>query len=316
MLCLVAGLGDLSVRKGHFCGFYMASEEIRSQCVERKRGRDQLEGRPDRWDLVGRRVRKEFPGNGVFFGRIVRFKRGGLYLVEYEDGDREDLEYAEVCEVLVDGDGAGGAGASAGDSTARKQLSSRSVVKGKGGNVPGGADGADRCEDSSAVSKLSSADVESDADSSSDSSASELAQLSPLPLPPSSGDIGVPEESISYLFSVYNFLRSFSYRLFLSPFTLDEFVGSLNCLSQNSLLDAVHVSLMRALKRDFEMDCHDGGIFELTSKSLRYFLNLSALLSGVCVTDSLFFPQALGLELAGYTDLAGFCGRVSSDNGV
>ncbi|CAN6292886.1 unnamed protein product [Urochloa humidicola] len=73
-----------------------------------------------------------------------------------------------------------------------------------------------------------------------------------LEFPPSSGDIDVPEESITYLFAVYNFLRSFSVQLFLSPFGLDDFVAAINCTVQNNLLDAVHVSLLQALRRHLE----------------------------------------------------------------
>ncbi|CAK8535332.1 unnamed protein product [Lathyrus sativus] len=89
-----------------------------------------------------------------------------------------------------------------------------------------------------------------------------------LQLPPSSKTIGVPENYVSHLFSVYAFLRSFSFRLFLSPFTLDEFVGALNCCVSNALLDAVHVSLMRALKRHLEYLSAEGS--KIASKYLRY----------------------------------------------
>lgn len=68
-------------------------------------------------------------------------------------------------------------------------------------------------------------------------------------LPPSSSDLGVPEESVPNLLYVYNSLRSFSRLLFLSPFGLNDFVGALNCKSANSLLDAVHVKLLQALRR-------------------------------------------------------------------
>ncbi|KAM0837251.1 hypothetical protein ACQ4PT_061790 [Festuca glaucescens] len=87
-------------------------------------------------------------------------------------------------------------------------------------------------------------------------------------LPPSSADIAVPEESISHLFSVYNFLRSFNVQLFLSPFGLDDFVASINCTVQNTILDAVHVSLLRALRRHLETKSSRGS--ELASNCLKY----------------------------------------------
>ncbi|KAJ6809142.1 DDT domain-containing protein PTM [Iris pallida] len=87
-------------------------------------------------------------------------------------------------------------------------------------------------------------------------------------LPPSSRDLDVPEESVSYLFSVYNFLRSFSLQLYLSPFGLHELVGCLNCTVQNSLLDAVHLSLMRVLRRHLQSLSFDGS--EIASKCLRH----------------------------------------------
>lgn len=96
----------------------------------------------------------------------------------------------------------------------------------------------------------------------------EVPLVPPPDLPSSSGNVGVPEEAISYLFSVYTFLRKFSIQLYLSPFKLDDFVGSLNCLSSNTLIDAVHLSLMRALKRHLEMLSSDGA--KLSLRCLRY----------------------------------------------
>ncbi|XP_077235886.1 DDT domain-containing protein PTM-like [Tasmannia lanceolata] len=204
-------------------------------------------------DLVGSFVKKEFPGNGVFLGKVVNYNRG-LYRIKYEDGDSEDLNYREICDILT-----------------TEEIDS--VAKGKLEELILG-DGLDRVEDSSIVSKLSSDDqFKGDADSSSDSCesvrvlASKSPQLLPLQLPKSSGNVGVPEESIAYLFSVYNFLRSFSYRLFLSPFGFDDFVGSVKCDKQNSLLDAVHVCLLRALRRHLEVLSSDGA--ELAVKCLR-----------------------------------------------
>ncbi|KAF8397829.1 hypothetical protein HHK36_016754 [Tetracentron sinense] len=119
--------------------------------------------------------------------------------------------------------------------------------------------------------------LDCDADSSDDSceyvrvqdSCSEIETplIPPPQLPPSSGNIGVPEESVSQLFSVYSFLRTFSIQLYLSPFELDNFVGSLNCVVPNTLLDAIHVALLRALRRHLEMLSSDGS--ELASKCLR-----------------------------------------------
>jgi hypothetical protein len=120
----------------------------------------------------------------------------------------------------------------------------------------------------------SGSDASEDLESSSNSSdsAKELpAEPSPPvqapELPPSSGDIDVPEESVSHLLSVYNFLRSFSVQLFLSPFGLDDFVASINCSGQSTLLDAVHVSLLRALRRHLETKSSDGS--ELASNCLK-----------------------------------------------
>ena len=72
------------------------------------------------------------------------------------------------------------------------------------------------------------------------------------PLPQSSGDLSVPESSVLDLFSVYSFLRRFSNLLFLSPFTLDDFVGALNYKSANTLLDSVHICLLKAARRHLE----------------------------------------------------------------
>ena len=58
---------------------------------------------------------------------------------------------------------------------------------------------------------------------------------------------------ISFLLMI-NFLRSFSVQLFLSPFGLDDFVAvaAISCTVQNNLLDVVHVSLLRAVRRHLE----------------------------------------------------------------
>ncbi|KAI5079854.1 hypothetical protein GOP47_0005333 [Adiantum capillus-veneris] len=56
-------------------------------------------------DLQGRRVRKAFPGYGFFEGKITFFNPvEGFYKVEYEDGDREDMELHEVQQFLLEND--------------------------------------------------------------------------------------------------------------------------------------------------------------------------------------------------------------------
>ncbi|XP_008813114.2 DDT domain-containing protein PTM-like [Phoenix dactylifera] len=228
--------------------------------------------------LVGSYVGKNVSGARTFLlGKVSSYDGGRRkYGVVYEDGHREDLEHQQVSKILMVHDG----GSSVKPSCMKRKLDQLASL-GSGdlkmppntrsrNNAPEVSDGAE----TSSVSRLGS-NLSDDADSSSDSCDCARApasvpsmEIQMLPLPPSSGDIAVPEEAISYLFSVYNFLRSFSVRLFLSPFGLDDFVRSLNFNGQNSLLDAIHVSLMRALRRQLQMLSSEGS--ELASKCLRH----------------------------------------------
>ncbi|XP_010278256.1 PREDICTED: DDT domain-containing protein PTM-like [Nelumbo nucifera] len=320
----------------------MESEEVVSEDRVRKRikmgigdeGVDRTEGLDSRGRvettakaLVGRYVMKEFAANGVFLGKLVSCG-SGLYRVDYENGDFEDMECTELRDfLLAEGDFDEELIArkvkldkliSTCDSkTPHEKIQHQTVVS---------ANSFERSE-APCVSRLSTelescfqkgpesggVQVDGDADSSTDSceyiriQESLLEAESPLlppppPLPPSSGNIGVPQEFVSQLFSVYNFLRSFSIQLFLSPFGLDDFVGSLNCAAPNTLLDAIHVALMRALKRHLQMLSSDGA--ELASKCLRR-LDWSLL-------DTLTWPVYLVefLLVMGYTngpDWKGFC---------
>ncbi|TKY67122.1 Nucleosome-remodeling factor subunit BPTF [Spatholobus suberectus] len=263
--------------------------------------------------LVGRYVLKDFPRNGVFLGKVVYYECG-LYRVSYEDGDFEDLDSGEVRAILVnDGD--------FDDDLARRrgeleELVSQNSGKGEGGSEKGTTEGSKEelvvggselnfglvVENDDGDGSDDGDDV--DGDSSSDSglggrdSGTEAEALLPLPPPPelpaSSGTIGVPEQCVSHLLAVYGFLRSFSIRLFLLPFTLDEFVGALNCRVANTLFDAIHVSLMRVLRRHLETVSLEGS--ELASKCLR--CNDWSLL------DPLTWPVFLiqYLVVSGYTD--------------
>ncbi|KAK1439444.1 hypothetical protein QVD17_05262 [Tagetes erecta] len=76
--------------------------------------------------------------------------------------------------------------------------------------------------------------------------------LPKLELPPSTGNLNLDGFPILDLFSVYAFLRSFSTILFLSPFELGDFVESLRSKSPNLLIDSIHVSLLRTLRKVLE----------------------------------------------------------------
>ncbi|XP_015873533.3 DDT domain-containing protein PTM [Ziziphus jujuba] len=236
--------------------------------------------------LLNRFVLKEFKSNGIFIGKVVYYA-DGFYRVVYEDGDYEDLDSREVKGILL--------GENYFDDDLRSRskkledLVMRISVNGSQNKVLESTKEVNGVE-SSTLSELSGGptvendeahgeyDDDDDADSSGDSCEyardedlgfeAEAPSIPPPPqLPPSSGTIGVPEEYVSHLFSVYGFLRSFSICLFLSPFTLDDFVGSLNCRAPNTLLDAIHVALLRSLRRHLETLSSDG--FELASNCLR-----------------------------------------------
>ncbi|KAL7173835.1 hypothetical protein ACSBR2_033155 [Camellia fascicularis] len=312
----------------------MEPEVIRSERRGRKRRRkDVMDGQEKKQAVetrskafVGRYVKKEFEGSGIFLGKIVYYD-AGLYRVDYEDGDCEDLEGVEVREFLMGNDDFDDewmlrkkkldelivrkdvkakdlaveenivvsanavdkivVSANAVDKIAvsanavdKIVVSANAVEK-----IVVSANAVDKVE-ASQLSELSNdgayeiddVQVEGDADSSSDSCEHALDRdfslevdepvVPPPQLPPSSGNIGVPEEYVSHLLSVYSFLRSFSIQLFLSPFGLDDFVGSLNCPVANTLLDAIHVGLMHSLRRHLETLSYDGS--ELASKCLRF----------------------------------------------
>ncbi|KAJ7981103.1 DDT domain-containing protein PTM [Quillaja saponaria] len=272
--------------------------------------------------LVGRYVLKEFQGSGIFLGKVV-FYEYGLYRVNYEDGDSEDLESGEIRGILLsdkDFDNE--------LSERRKKLdeyllkNSLTVTNGlKKSSVEQTTDV--NTTEASLLSELNGrlsieneeVQIEGDVDSLSDSSEgskeinygfdAETLSVPPLQLPPSSGTLGVPEPYVSHLLAVYGFLRSFSISLFLSPFSLDEFVGSLNCGVSNTLLIAIHVSLMRVLRRHLETLLSEGS--ELAAKCLRC--------SDWSLLDTLTWPVYVVqyLTVYGYTkgpDWKGFCDEI------
>ncbi|KAK0603405.1 hypothetical protein LWI29_004588 [Acer saccharum] len=219
--------------------------------------------------LVGRYLLKEFEGSGIYLGKIVYYD-SGLYRVDYEDGDCEDLDSSELRSFLLDENDFDGdlkkRRKKLDDKVSKKGVTRSNGLEKKDGDLKSEVHHVELPTLSELSGGLTVEDdveqVEGDGDSSSDSCEHvrgtdvgwdvEASLLPPLQLPPSSGTIGVPEECVSHLFSVYGFLRSFSIRLFLSPFGLDDFVGSLNCCVPNTLLDAIHIALMRMLRRHLE----------------------------------------------------------------
>lgn len=219
--------------------------------------------------LVGRYMLKEFDHSGAFLGKVVYYS-DGLYRVNYEDGDFEDLESREIRGSLVDVDGFKK------DMIARRKKLDELVLR----NSKEPKKEAEVVEEPAVPAELSGGPVaeEDDEESLSDgceksgdwnssSGGDNAVDFPPPELPPSSGNIGVSERYVSHLLSVYGFLRSFSICLFLCPFTLDDFVGSLNCRAPNTLSDAIHVAVMRALRGYLETLSSDG--LELASKCLR-----------------------------------------------
>ncbi|VVB04906.1 unnamed protein product [Arabis nemorensis] len=224
--------------------------------------------------LLGRYVLKDFDDNGAFLGKIVSYETG-LYRVEYEDGDCEDMESADLRRLII------------GDSYLDDELCVRRVKLDKlivkkeekrKINYPDNKEVVPPNQVNGVHAPASEAEVE-DGDSFCDSDSSdcedkrgsdfetEAPLVLPVELPPSSGTIGIPEDAVVHLLSVYGFLRSFSFQLYICPFELDDFVGALKFSGPNSLLDAVHVALMRALKVHLETLSSDGS--DLASKCLK-----------------------------------------------
>ncbi|WOL11902.1 DDT domain-containing protein PTM-like isoform X3 [Canna indica] len=286
----------------------MGSEDMTSDnmviMVERTDQQPKALDSLDAGALVGSYVSKETPGaKRPLVGKVASYDPGsGLYLVVYENGNQENLDYRQASRIAIAEDDMAGSNmklscrkrkldllvsSSSGDpKVSPPRTKSRKYM----------SDASDGAETSS-LGRLDS-DLSEDADSSSTSCDyvhAPSVECPSIELPPSSSDIAVPDESISYLFSVYSFLRSFSVQLFLSPFGLDELVWSLNCMVQNSLLDAIHLQLMRALRRHLQVLSSEG--FELASRCLRHYdwSLLDALTWPAFVVEYLYIMGYMGI---------------------
>ncbi|OMO90278.1 Zinc finger, PHD-type [Corchorus olitorius] len=182
--------------------------------------------------LVGRYVLKEFGGN-VYLGKIVSYDTG-LYRVDYEDGDFEDLESGELRELILEesyiDDDLSRRKVKLDELVLRRIAKKESELEKEKKKVEALKNEINGVE-TSALSELSGGmtvendgeQLEDDADSSSDSCEhardrdlsleDEVPLIPPPVLPSSSGTIGVPEECVSHLFSVYGFLRCLDWSL-------------------------------------------------------------------------------------------------------
>lgn len=238
--------------------------------------------------LLGLYVRKDVEGTGVLLGKVVECDKGE-YRVIYHDGDCEYMGHRNVRQILIrdsDFDRKLRVKREELDELILKKYANGSNVKLE--NAVAGAKSLSKSVSSNfdasryknnGVPLDCDVDADTDLDSFTNScksahrvSLSYDASVVPPPvLPPSTGNIGVPDECVADLLSVYTFLRSFSIPLCLYPFGLKDFAGSLNCSVQNTLLDSIHVALMQCLQRHFEsLTETKSDDFELASKYLRY----------------------------------------------
>ncbi|CAN7121831.1 unnamed protein product [Brassica rapa subsp. narinosa] len=195
--------------------------------------------------LLGSYVLKEFDDSRVSLGKVVSYS-SGLYRVEYEDGGFEDLKTCYLRKLII------GDGYFDDELRCRRcKLDDLVMSKEEKKKTVNEVEVATTCSSSSS-SGCGAEECEDSRDLDMETTTSPLVQVPPVDLPCSSGTIGIPEEAVVHLLSVYGFLRSFSVQLYIYPFGLDEFVGALNFSGPNSLLDAVHVALMRALKVHLE----------------------------------------------------------------
>ncbi|KAG2311140.1 hypothetical protein Bca52824_022697 [Brassica carinata] len=203
--------------------------------------------------LLGSYVLKEFDDSRVSLGKVVSYS-SGLYRVEYEDGVFEGLKTCHLRQFII------------GDGYFDDELRTRRCKldhlilnkeekkkkKKKRDNQEDSQVNEAEVPSNSGCGSEVEGECEDGRDLDIETTTSPLVTVPPLDLPCSSGTIGIPEEAVVHLLSVYGFLRSFSVQLYIYPFGLDDFVGALNFSGPNSLLDALHVALMRALKVHLE----------------------------------------------------------------
>ena len=56
---------------------------------------------PEMHELVGERLQKSFDGK-MYSGTIVRYRSGNRFIIEYDDGDAEDLPLKSIMPLLIE----------------------------------------------------------------------------------------------------------------------------------------------------------------------------------------------------------------------
>ncbi|XP_021751493.1 DDT domain-containing protein PTM-like [Chenopodium quinoa] len=79
-----------------------------------------------------------------------------------------------------------------------------------------------------------------------------------IELPPSSANLNLEGIPVLDIFSVYACLRSFSTKLYLSPFELEDLVAALKSRVSNQLIDLIHVAILQTLRTHLELLASEG----------------------------------------------------------
>lgn len=233
-------------------------------------------------DLVGAKVRKTF-GGVPYFGKVTAFDEDyGYFWVDYEDGDNEEMEYEELCAVLWNPKKRQKDVSRRDTNTLRPKklvecetkktvtISTSEDPLSDASNEPDSEKGI-KYDGGDCVVKNKRMKVQRNkAEGKLNLQKGKLAKKKRSrkgkvkyikkgifdlernakipPLPESSADFFLDSSlAVANLFSVYYFLRSFSFEIQLSPFLLEDLLASLRENSPNSLIDSIMMSLLNTL---------------------------------------------------------------------
>ncbi|KAJ8687395.1 hypothetical protein QAD02_023189 [Eretmocerus hayati] len=100
-------------------------------------------------------------------------------------------------------------------------------------------------------------------------------EIPSLDLPKSSDDLLVPKDLVMSCLSIYEVLRHFRTLLRLSPFRFEDFCAAMICDDQTNLLAEIHITLIKALLREEELQqTHFGPLDQKDSVNISlYFVD-------------------------------------------